>query len=492
MTKIAVAGFQHETNTFAPQPTTFKIFEERGAWPELTRGESLIKRFLGLNLPISGFISACNHKVEPILWAAAEPGGFVDNDAFDLITNEIVEGIIESKPDAVYLDLHGAMVTRKYDDGEAEILRRIREAAGYDLPLAVSLDLHGNLSKSFFDLADLVTIYRTYPHVDLAETGARAADLLSMSLKKPLKKAWRRANFLIPVTAQGTDYQPSKNIYNYINKISQNEVASIDLAMGFPPADIPELGPVIVAYDQSQRVANDSVEKVFKKLLEAEPMYNDRLVSAEDAVAEAVKSINGPVVIADVQDNPGAGGTGDTTGLISALIKAQASDAILSMLYDPHTAEAAHIAGVGSEIDVSLGGKFTTYSKPIKCKVLIEAISDGRFLFTGPMFGGSDADLGPVALLKISDTSIRVVVGSKRAQNADQEMFRVVGLEPCQHKIICVKSAMHFVADYKQVSKNIIFATSPGANPCNLTEIPYKRLLPGIRLGPCGPSHRVR
>mgnify|MGYP001374034425 CR=1 FL=1 len=492
MTKIAVAGFQHETNTFAPQPTTFKIFEERGAWPELTRGESLIKRFLGLNLPISGFISACNHKVEPILWAAAEPGGFVDNDAFDLITNEIVEGIIESKPDAVYLDLHGAMVTRKYDDGEAEILRRIREAAGYDLPLAVSLDLHGNLSKSFFDLADLVTIYRTYPHVDLAETGARAADLLSMSLKKPLKKAWRRANFLIPVTAQGTDYQPSKNIYNYINKISQNEVASIDLAMGFPPADIPELGPVIVAYDQSQRVANDSVEKVFKKLLEAEPIYNDRLVSAEDAVAEAVKSINGPVVIADVQDNPGAGGTGDTTGLISALIKAQASDAILSMLYDPHTAEAAHIAGVGSEIDVSLGGKFTTYSKPIKCKVLIEAISDGRFLFTGPMFGGSDADLGPVALLKISDTSIRVVVGSKRAQNADQEMFRVVGLEPCQHKIICVKSAMHFVADYKQVSKNIIFATSPGANPCNLTEIPYKRLLPGIRLGPCGPSHRVR
>ena len=199
MTKIAVAGFQHETNTFAPQPTTFKIFEERGAWPELTRGESLIKRFLGLNLPISGFISACKHKVEPILWAAAEPGGFVDSDAFDLITNEIVEGIIESKPDAVYLDLHGAMVTRKYDDGEAEILRRIREAAGYDLPLAVSLDLHGNLSKSFFDLADLVTIYRTYPHVDLAETGARAADLLSMSLKKPLKKAWRRANFLIPV-----------------------------------------------------------------------------------------------------------------------------------------------------------------------------------------------------------------------------------------------------------------------------------------------------
>lgn len=490
MKKIAVAGFQHETNTFAPQPTTFEIFEERGAWPELTRGESLIKRFLGLNLPISGFISACNHKVEPILWAAAEPGGFVENDAFELITNEIVDGIINSRPDAVYLDLHGAMVTRKYDDGEAEILRRIREAAGYDLPLAVSLDLHGNLSKSFFDLADLVTIYRTYPHVDLAETGARAADLLSMALKKPLKKAWRRANFLIPVTAQGTDYQPSKNIYNYIDKISQNEVASIDLAMGFPPADIPELGPVIVAYDQSQKVANDSVEKVFEKLLEAEPIYNDRLVSAEDAVADAVKSINGPVVIADVQDNPGAGGTGDTTGLISALIKAKASDAILSMLYDPDTAEAAHKAGVGSEIDVSLGGKYTTYSKPIKCKVLIEAISDGRFLFTGPMFGGSDADLGPVALLKIFDTSIRVVVGSKRAQNADQEMFRVVGLEPCQHKIICVKSAMHFVADYKRVSKNIIFATSPGANPCNLTEIPYERLLPGIRLGPCGPSHR--
>ena len=490
MIKIAVAGFQHETNTFAPQPTTYDLFDERGAWPELTRGESLIERFDGLNLPISGFISACNHKIMPILWAAAEPGGYVDNEAFDLIANEIVDGIIKSKPDGVYLDLHGAMVTRKYPDGEAEILRRVREAMGSNLPVAVSLDLHGNLSKKFFELADVVTIYRTYPHVDLAETGARAANLLNIALKTPLEKAWRRADFLIPVTAQGTDYQPSKDIYNLINEVSQNDVTSIDLAMGFPPSDIPELGPVIVAYDINKNTAEASVEKVLKKLIEAETLFDDRLVSAEEAVEQAMKLSKGPAVIADVQDNPGAGGTGDTTGLLRALIKANASDAILSMLYDPDTAKFAHSAGVGTEIDIALGGKFSLYSKPLKCKVLVEEVSDGNFLFTGPMFGGSEAELGLVALLRIIDTSIRVVVGSKRAQNADQEMFRVVGLEPSEHKIICVKSAMHFVADYKRVSKHIIFATSPGANPCNLTEIPYKLLESDIRLGPCGPANK--
>ena len=182
MTRIAVAGFQHETNTFAPFPTTFEMFERAGAWPALTRGDDIPKRFAGLNLPLSGFLDVCRHDVVPILWAFAEPGGYVTEDAFERIAGEIVQGIERARPDAVYLDLHGAMVTEAHDDAEAEILSRIRESQGDDLPIAVSLDLHANASRRLFDLATVVTIYRTYPHTDIAQTGARACALLEAAL----------------------------------------------------------------------------------------------------------------------------------------------------------------------------------------------------------------------------------------------------------------------------------------------------------------------
>ncbi|MEL6434230.1 MAG: M81 family metallopeptidase, partial [Pseudomonadota bacterium] len=167
MTRVAVAGFQHETNTFAPYPTTFDDFERRGAWPELTRGKDVPKRFRGLNIPLSGFLSECRHQIFPILWAGAEPGGYVDEDAFDTIVGDILSGVQTAAPAAIYLDLHGAMVTRKHPDAEAEILRRLREVVGPDLPIAVSLDLHGNLSRAFFERATVVSVYRTYPHTDM-------------------------------------------------------------------------------------------------------------------------------------------------------------------------------------------------------------------------------------------------------------------------------------------------------------------------------------
>lgn len=483
MTRIAVAGFQHETNTFSPIPTNLEMFESRGAWPELTRGDTIKSRFANLNIPISGFLGACSHETIPIVWAGAEPGGYVETEAFEAIANEIVTGITNSRADAVYLDLHGAMVTRNHFDGEAEILRRIRNATGPELPIAVSLDLHGNLSREFFELATVVTVYRTYPHLDMAETGARAATLLEMALNKPIAKAFRRGAYLIPITAQGTEFSPAREIYEKIRNFDNSGTVSVDLAMAFPPADVPELGPAVFAYANTQELADNAANAVLEYLHEAESVFDDRILPADAAVKSAI-SMQGPVVIADVQDNPGAGGTGETTGLIQALIDADAPDAIISMLHDPDVATIAHIAGEGQELSVRLGGRYKNYSKPLDVTCLVEKLSDGKFKFTGPMFGGSDADMGPVARLRIKDTGIRVVVGSNRAQNADQEMFRVVNLEPKDHQVICVKSAMHFMADYKQITNNILFAESPGANPCNLAKIPYQNLNPGIRLEP--------
>ena len=483
MSRVAVAGFQHETNTFAPVPTDLGLFEAGGAWPPLTRGEALFDVMAGLNLPLSGFLEACAHEIVPVLWCAAEPGGYVECDAFEFVVGEIVSAIRDSKPDAVYLDLHGAMVTRAHDDAEAEILSRVRRIIGNDIPLVASFDLHANLSPAIRDLADGVTLYRTYPHTDLAETGARAAELLGKLLHSPLAKAYRQVDLLLPITAQSTEFAPARDIYAGLAEL---DVLTADIAMGFPPADIPDCGPSIFAFDQNPEKARAAVDRIAAQILNAEHAFDDRLEPVQDCVAHAL-TLPSPVVIADPQDNPGAGGTGDTTGVLRALIDHKVDDAVLSMLYDPETAKAAHEAGKGAEIDVSLGGMFAQYSQPVKTRVKVEALSNGIFEFTGPMFGGARANLGPVARLKLHGTGITVVVGSRRAQNADLEMFRVVGIEPVEHRIICVKSGVHFMADYLRVTDRILFAESPGANPCHLDTLPYTRLRSGVRIGAGGP-----
>ncbi|MEM1386644.1 MAG: M81 family metallopeptidase [Pseudomonadota bacterium] len=485
MTRVAIAGFQHETNTFAPFPTTLDLFEAGGAWPALTRGAALEDTMSGLNLPMAGFMAACPHELVPIVWAAAEPGGYVDDAAFEQIVGEIVDGVSSAAPDAVYLDLHGAMVTRHYDDAEAEILRRVRAAIGPDTKLVASFDLHANLSRAVCDLTDAVTLYRTYPHVDLAETGARAARLLDQVLAAPLAKAYAQVDLLLPITAQSTEFSPAREIYADLDAI---DARSVDIAMGFPPADIPDCGPSVFAYDPDPAKAQAAVTSITNAFAAAENDFDARLEPARACVARAM-TLDSPVVIADPQDNPGAGGTGDTTGVLRALIDAGATDAVLSMLYDPNAASAAHQAGVGAEIELTLGGGFAQFSEPLACRVRVERLSDGVFDFTGPMFGGARAHLGPVARLRLIGTGITIVVGSRRAQNADQEMFRVVGIEPRDHAIVCVKSGVHFMADYLRVTDRILFAQAPGANPCDLPTLPYERLRPGVRLGPGGPVH---
>lgn len=479
MTRVAVAGFQHETNTFAPFPTTLEHFETAGSWPALTRGAALHTVMRGLNIPLSGFMAACPHEMIPILWAGAEPGGYVDDEAFETITNEIVAAVVAAKPDAVYIDLHGAMVTRAFDDAEAEILARLRKAVGPNIPLVASFDLHANLSPAICDLADGVTLYRTYPHTDLAETGARAAHLLERLLQGPLAKAYAQVDLLVPITAQATEFEPARSLYAML---PDQNVVSADIAMGFPPADIPDCGPSIFAYDPNPQKAQAAVDALAAAMRASESAFDARLEPAMNCVARAM-TLAAPVVIADPQDNPGAGGTGDTTGVLRALIDHAVPDAVLSMLYDPKAAAAAHAAGEGAEIDVALGGAFSEYSQPVMATVLVERLSNGVFDFTGPMFGGARAHLGPVARLKLLGTGITVVVGSRRGQNADQEMFRVVGIEPADHAIVCVKSGVHFMADYLQITDRILFAEAPGANPCHLETLPYTRLRPGVRLG---------
>ncbi|MFK7861787.1 MAG: M81 family metallopeptidase [Granulosicoccus sp.] len=494
--RIAIGGMQHETNTFAPLRTELEHFTTASAWPGLIQGNDILSIMSGRNIPISGFIEAVGDwELVPLLWTFAEPAGYVTDKAFNQITQMLIDALQNAHElDGVYLDLHGAMVSESHEDGEAEILRLVREVVGEDLPVVVSLDLHGNLSPEFFERASAVTIYRTYPHLDMAETGARAQLLLSKLLDKKMHfhKAWRQLDYIIPITSQSTMLDPARALYSHLQELTVDGVASIDMALGFPPADIAHTGASVFAYGPDEQAVEHAADSMLEALSQAEGDFDNPLIPSADAVKKAIvisRISTKPVVIADPQDNPGAGGMGDTTGLLHALLDEGAQGAALSLLWDEQAAALAHSAGVGSRILFSLGCKYPEYGNPpVQIHATVESVSNGIFEFTGPMYAGSKANFGPCACLLLDHdiAEVRVIVGTIRSQNADQSMFRALGVEPTEQKILVVKSAVHFLNDYASIAAQVIFAEATGANPCNLNTLKYTRLREGVKIGPCG------
>src|ERR1700704_5033732 len=215
MTRIAVGGFLHETNTFAPTKATFGDFERGGGWPAMSQGAKLLEKMRNINVGMAGFVpaaEAAGWELVPTIWCAASPSAHVTRDAYERVAEVLIEGIrAAGRIDAVYLDLHGAMVTEHLDDGEGEILARVRKMIGSDLPLVVSLDLHANVTPQMVEHADALIAYRTYPHVDMADTGRAAARHLALLLrtKQRFAKAFRQLPFLIPISWQCTNDQPT-------------------------------------------------------------------------------------------------------------------------------------------------------------------------------------------------------------------------------------------------------------------------------------------
>jgi microcystin degradation protein MlrC len=496
--RIAIAGFQHETNTFAPFPTSFEDFVKADSWPGLTRGADIPEVFAGLNVPISGFMAAADGwQVVPLVWASAEPAGPVSDAAFERIAAMICEGLKRAGPlDGVYLDLHGAMVTESLEDGEGTLLRRVREVVGPDLPVAVSLDFHANLTSDMVDNASVLTIFRTYPHIDMAETGARAQALLAELLRseRPFERAWRQLPYLVPLSSQPTTRPPLQRIYEGLRELPGDGIACLDLAMGFPAADIQDSGPAVVAYGADAAAVRDAVAGLYETMCRIEPEFEDRLLGETEAVraAEVIRAEGrGPVVLADVQDNPGGGGSSDTTGLLRALVAAEVQGAVLALLWDPEATARTHAAGCGATIRLPLGGRYPAGgTAPFEADFAVEALSDGRFTFTGAMYGGGQAELGPMALLRVQHASadVRVLVSSERFQCLDLAIFRHLGVEPREQRILAVKSTVHFLADFAPIAAEVLLVDSPGAHPCRLDRVAYSHMRPGVRLGPGGPT----
>ncbi len=496
--KIAVGGFQHETNTFAPMKADWAAFEQADSWPGLQTGPSLLTACLGMNIPLGGFLEEAEtkgHSFEPLAWCSATPSGYVTRDAYDRVCSLILERLAEvvEDVDAIYLDLHGAMVAEHLEDGEGSLLKSVRNVIGPDMLLVASLDLHANITQAMVDAADFLTAYRTYPHIDMAETGRRTARVLhqmSMNNKKPAK-GFFKPDLLIPLTGSCSLVEPAASIYAAIDALDpeagENEgMLGASFATGFSPADIDECGPAVLVYGADATLVQEKLDHLIGLLVSSEPNFSAPLFSPVEAISHALEtqSSSGPVVMADTQDNPGAGGNGDTVGILQELITANMTDAVVGVLYDPVSAEAAHAAGEGAEVPLDLGAHTggAPEEAPISADFTVLRLSDGDFDATGSYYDGVRLSLGPTALLEIR--GVKVVVGSKKVQCADQAMFSHLGLDLTKQKIVVVKSSVHFRADFDHIASEVLVVSSPGPNPADHRELTYQNLRKGIRLMP--------
>ncbi|HEY4470363.1 MAG TPA: M81 family metallopeptidase [Stellaceae bacterium] len=522
MARIAVGGFQHETNTFAPQRATWADFERADAWPGFVRGPELIDAVEGFNIPIAGAVKTLQelgHDLVPLCWCSAPPSSYVERDAYEKVASSILEDLAAAGPlDGLYLDLHGAMVAEHHEDGEGELLRRIRAQAGDRIPIVTSLDYHTNMTPEMVRYASAMIGYRTYPHIDMAATGSRAARLLDRLLKdrRPLYKAYRQIDFLIPLVWQCTLTEPAKGIFELIDEVEQGSrpsgvrggaqggsrhglpggshnqgIVSITHTPGFPPADIKECGPALVVYGLDRDAAEAAADRIAQAIGEREAKFAGRLYTPDEAVTEALRiaaRASRPVLLADVQDNPGAGGTSDTVGLLRALIAHRAKAAVIGMIVDPEAAQRAATLGEGALLDCGVGAKVGYAGEtPVEAEWRIVRVGDGRFTGTGPMYGGAKFQIGPMALITDEASGVSAVLASKRIQAVDQEMFRHVGVEPAEVPILGLKSTVHFRAHFQPIAEEILCVNSPGAHVSDPAELPYRHLRPGIRLRPMGP-----
>ncbi|HWI11243.1 MAG TPA: M81 family metallopeptidase [Burkholderiaceae bacterium] len=501
-TTLFVAGFHHETNTFAPSPADWAAFTSGAGYPGYARGDAMLAQMAPTSTALGGFVAeALEHgwALRPSVWAGAMPSNRVTADAFERICAEIVEDLQRGPCDAVFLDLHGAAVAEGADDAEGELLARIRAVVGPDLPIVTALDLHANVTARMLALATAMTAYRSYPHVDMRETGRRAARMLARRLvpaAPPRAVHAERVPFLLPLNAQCTLMQPAASVIALIGQIEAQHDVELNFAMGFAAADFAECGPVLFGYGIDPVRVRGAVQQ-----LHTEVAVTRRadwtvellapLAAVERAIALALEA-DAPVVIADTQDNPGAGGDANTTGMLHALLQARAGERLqgrvaLGLLFDPESARAAVAAGVGATLPLTLGRAVPTWSgaltdAPVQALARVLAVSDGVVAMHGPMTAGATMRLGPSACVELQ--GIKLLLASAKAQMLDLDLYRYLGVEPAQMKLLVNKSSVHFRAAFAPIASHILVAKAAGPMAADPGDLPWTKLPAGTATRP--------
>jgi microcystin degradation protein MlrC len=509
MTTIFIAGFHHETNTFAPSPADWAAFTCGAGYPPYARGAAMLAQMAPTAQAIGGFVEEAREHgwaLEPSVWAGAMPSNKVSAEAFERICAEITDDLRERLErggvDAVFLDLHGAGVAESADDAEGELLARVRAVAGPAMPIVASLDLHANVTARMLQHADAMTAYRTYPHVDMRATGRRAARMLARRLVPgALERAVHaeRVPFLLPLNAQCTLMQPAASVIALIEQIEAQHDVELNFAMGFSAADFAECGPVLFGYGVDPTRVRAAVQQLHTEVaVTRRADWRLELLAPRDAVEQAIafaleaRPDAGPVVIADTQDNPGAGGDANTTGMLRALLQARAGERLggrvaLGLMCDAEAARAACAAGAGATLELRLGRAVPTWSgaptePPVQAPCRVLATSDGVVAMHGPMTAGATMQLGPSACVEIE--GIKLLLSSAKVQMLDLDLYRYLGVEPAAMKLLVNKSSVHFRAAFATIAARILVARSPGPMAADPGDLPWTKLPAGMATRP--------
>ena len=486
---VLIAGFSHETNTFADEPTTREHFGDRGEY----FGDEIFAELGGTNTSIGGAMSAAEQAgatMLPTVSATAEPGGPVTADAYEFYTEHILDGARQhaDELDGVFLALHGAMVPEGMDDGEGPLIAAVREVVG-DAPIVATFDPHGNVTSEMVEAADALVAYETYPHVDMAETGERGMDLLLRAATGEIDPvmAIERPPVLAQGPLQNTREGPMTEIEGRARALEEDDaILTANVFFGYFKADIPEMGfstPVVA--DGDPDAARDAARELAALVWERRESFVGEYPTPEEAVAEALAlaaeadSDDGPVVLADTGDNPGGGGAADGTVMLRELLDQAVENAGVAIMRDREVVARCVEAGVGERVVVTLGGKTDDrHGEPIEeVDGYVKAITDGQFRNTGPMQTGTLSDLGRTVRFECgTNDGVTVILTEKRLQPLDAEIWRHVGVQPERLDVLVVKSTNHFRASYEPLASAVQVVNTPGLNAMDVARFDHQRI----------------
>jgi microcystin degradation protein MlrC len=478
--KVLSAEISHETNTFNIRPTTLQSFRDH----YLLDGEAAIAARGAKNTVLAGMLDAARDHgwdVTHTISAAAGPGGRVTREAFDALVSPLTDAA-HGIWDGLFLILHGAMVTDFCEDGEGEILQRLRAIVGADLPIAVTLDPHANVTTAMCDLAQILVSYTTYPHVDLRSTGRRAAELLQRTMLGDIAPQTLRAHRPMLEEANGgrTDIGPMIDRQALARAYEMRKgVYAISINGAFPCADIAEVGPTVLITCEGDPAAHQAIiEEIADDIWDKRHEALNSYLSVKDAAAIARDWIGdgGPLVIADYADNPGSGAYGDSTALLAALLSAGVTDACFGPMIDAEAAEALQAIPLGATTTLSVGGRTAPQfgGGPLELTGTVLWSGDGRVVGNGPMLGGLERSFGTSAVLRVQGIDILIV--SIAHQILDLAQFQTFGIDPIKTRVVALKSMQHFRAAFAPIAGRIIVCDSGALCTTNYAALPYENV----------------
>ncbi|MEF8801623.1 MAG: M81 family metallopeptidase [Halolamina sp.] len=472
---VLLGGFSHETNTFASGTTGRPLFQQRREY----FGDEIPEKMRGTNSCEGGAIDVAENEGVDLVYsvtASATPSGIVAADAYEFYTEQILTGVEEHGDDldGVILCLHGAMVPEGMDDGEGPLASMVREAVGPDVPIAVTLDLHGNITDELVEAADLLVAYEEYPHTDTGDTGRRAMRYLTRTMRDELDPEMHieRPPVLAMGPKQNTREGPMAEVMTKAREYEErDDIVKVNVFPGFHQADVPSVGcsvPVVATdADAATEVSREMAAHIWERrhdFIGDYPEPAEAVATARERAPD-LEEDDGPIVLADVGDNPGGGGAADGTTVLRELLDQNLTNAGFAIMCDPEVVDQCIEAGVGERVTATVGGKTDDlHGAPIEdVDGYVTAITDGEFTNTGPMGTGSENHLGRTVHMKCgSEDGVSVLLTENRLQPLDAEIWRHAGIQPERLDVLVVKSMNHFRADYEPMSSEVIPINSIG------------------------------